>query len=269
MSDSPVIVVTGASSGIGAATARLFGRQGYRVVLAARRLDRLEALANEIRADEGEVLPVATDVTQLQQIQNLVDSSIAQYGQIDVLFNNAGLGRSRPLDVMEPEAEIELQLRVNVSGVIQTTRAVLPHMIQRRRGHIINMSSIAGLMGTPNLSVYSASKFSVRGFSEALRREVRKDGIHISTVYSGAVATEFAEQSGITGKSVKSGIKTPRALTLTAEDVARRVLTLVDHPRRAVIVPRPMRALTTLNALFPGLFDWFLGRKFAKSERER
>jgi short-subunit dehydrogenase len=269
MSDSPVIVVTGASSGIGAATARLFGRQGYRVVLAARRLDRLEALANEIRADEGEVLPVATDVTQLQQIQNLVDSSIAQYGQIDVLFNNAGLGRSRPLDVMEPEAEIELQLRVNVSGVIQTTRAVLPHMIQRRRGHIINMSSIAGLMGTPNLSVYSASKFSVRGFSEALRREVRKDGIHISTVYSGAVATEFAEQSGITGKSGKSGIKTPKALRLTAEDVARRVLSLVDHPRRAVIVPRPMRALTSLNTLLPGLFDWLIGRRFTRSEREK
>jgi len=269
VSDSPVIVITGASSGIGAATARLFGRQGYRVVLAARRVEHLEALADEIRADGGEALPVATDVTQLQQIQNLVDSSIGHYGQIDVLFNNAGLARSKPLEALEPETEIELQLRVNISGVIQTTRAVLPHMLERRRGHIINMSSIEGLMGTPNFSVYSASKFSLRGFSEALRREVRKDGIHISIVYSGAVTTEFAQRSGITSKTVESGIKTPKALRLTAEEVAHRVLRLVDHPRRAVIVPRPMRALTSLNTLLPGLFDWLIGRRFTRSERDK
>jgi short-subunit dehydrogenase len=269
MSDSPVIVVTGASSGIGAATARLFGRQGYRVVLAARRLERLEVLADEIRADQGEAFAVATDVTQLRQIQNLVGLSIDRYGQIDVLFNNAGLARAKPFEALEPESEIDLQLLVNLSGVIHTTRAVLPHMIERRRGHVINMSSIAGWMGTPNFSVYSASKFALRGFSESLRREIRKTGIHISTVYSGAVATEFAQQSGITRETIESGIKTPRALRLTTEEVARRVLRLVDHPRRSVIVPRSMRALTSLNVLFPDLFDRFVERRFMKLEGEK
>jgi len=257
--DAPVVVITGASSGIGAATAQLFGQRGYRVVLAARRLECLEALAHEIRADEGEALPVATDVTQLRQIQNLVDSAIDQYGQIDVLFNNAGLGRSNALEDSEPEKEIDLQLRVNLSGLIQTTRAVLPHMIKRRSGHIINMSSIAGLVGTPTLSVYSATKSSVRGFSEALRREVSRHGILVSAIYSGAVATEFAQHAGITGKT---GIGTARALVLTPEDVARTVLRVVNRPRRAVIIPGPMRPLVWLNMLFPGFVDWIVERRF-------
>lgn len=263
MSDSPVVVITGASSGIGAATARLFGQRGYRVVLAARRLDRLEALAREIRALEGEALPVATDVTQLHQIQNLVDSAIDQYGQIDVLFNNAGLGRSKLLEASEPVKEIDLQLRVNLSGVIQTTRAVLPHMIERRHGHIINMSSFAGLVGTPTFSVYSASKFSVRGFGEALRREVSRYGVLVSAIYSGAVATEFARDSGVTGKI---GINPPRTSKLTAEDVARTVLRLVNRPRRAVIIPASMRFVVWLNMLFPGFVDWVVERRFTGPE---
>jgi short-subunit dehydrogenase len=264
MSDSPVIVITGASSGIGAATGLLFGRSGYRVVLAARRLERLEALASEIRAGGGEALPVATDLTQLHQIQNLVDSAIDRYGQIDVLFNNAGLGRSKSLKDQEPEKEIELQLRVNVSAVIQTTRAALPHMIKRRHGHIINMSSIAGLMGTPNLSVYSASKYAVGGFSEALRREISRYGIPVSTIHAGAVKTEFAQHAGITRKS---GIRTPRFSTLTAEDVARTVLSVVERPRRAVIIPGPMRFVVWLNLLCPGLVDWLIERRVSDTDR--
>jgi NADP-dependent 3-hydroxy acid dehydrogenase YdfG len=261
-----VIVITGASSGIGAATARLLGRRGFRAVLAARRADRLEALAEEIRACGGEALPVATDVTQLHQIQDLVGSAIAEYGRIDLLFNNAGWGRSKALEALDPEAEIDLQLRVNLSGVIQTTRAVLPHMIERRRGHIINMSSIAGLVGTPTFSVYSASKAGVRGFSEALRREARRHGIFVSTIQSGAAATEFAEHSGVPGKI---GIGTPKRLALTAEDVARTVLRVIDHPRRSVIIPAPMRLLVWANSLFPGLVDWVVERRSGDLERQK
>jgi short-subunit dehydrogenase len=260
--EDQVVVVTGASSGIGAATARLLGRRGYRVVLAARRFERLEALAQELRGDGGEALPVATDVTRLHEIQNLVDSAIDRYGRIDVLFNNAGVGRSRPLHASDPEKEIDLQLRVNLSGVIQTTRAVLPHMIERRHGHIINMSSIAGLVGTPTFSVYSASKSSVRGFGEALYREVRRYGIFVSAIYSGAVATEFAEQSGATGTT---GFSTSKRLASTAEDVARTVLRMIERPRRAVIIPAPMRLLVWANMLFPGLVDWFVERRSTRA----
>jgi short-subunit dehydrogenase len=264
--EDQVVVITGASSGIGAATARLLGQRGYRVVLAARRLERLEALAHEIRGDGGEALPVATDVTRLHQIQNLVDSAIDQYGRIDVLFNNAGLGRSKPLEASDPEKEIDLQLRVNLWGLIQTTRAVLPHMIERRHGHIINMSSIAGLVGTPTFSVYSASKSSVRGFGEALRREVSKYGIFVSAIYAGAVATEFAQHSGVTGKI---GISTPKKLALTAEDVARTVLRMLDRPRRAVIIPGPMRIVVWANMLFPGFVDWLVERRPTGAERRK
>jgi short-subunit dehydrogenase len=264
--EDQVVVITGASSGIGAATARLLGQRGYRVVLAARRLERLEALAHEIRGDGGEALPVATDVTRLHQIQNLVDSAIGQYGRIDVLFNNAGLGRSKPLEASDPEKEIDLQLRVNLWGLIQTTRAVLPHMIERRHGHIINMSSIAGLVGTPTFSVYSASKSSVRGFGEALRREVSKYGIFVSAIYAGAVATEFAQHSGVTGKV---GISTPKKLALTAEDVARTVLRMLDRPRRAVIIPGPMRIVVWANMLFPGFVDWLVERRSTGAERRK
>jgi short-subunit dehydrogenase len=264
MSDSPVIVVTGASSGIGAATARLFGGRGYRVVLAARRLERLEALAREIAAGGGEALAVATDVAQLHEVQQLVDSAVDRYGRIDVLFNNAGLGRSRLLEDSEPEKEIDLQLRVNLAGLIQTTRAILPHMIERRRGHIINMSSLAGLVGTPTFSVYAATKSSVHGFGESLRREVRRYGIFVSTIYAGAVDTEFARHSGITGKV---GVSTPKALRLTAEDVARRVLRVVDRPRRTLIIPGPMRVLVWANLLFPGLVDWIVARRFTGAPR--
>jgi len=264
MSGLPVLVVTGASSGIGAATAELFGRRGYRVVLAARRVERLEALAREIAARGGEALPVATDVTQLHEIRNLVDVVVGRFGQIDVLFNNAGLGRSRLLEDSDPEKEIELQLRVNLSGLIQTTRAVLPHMIERRRGHIINMSSIAGLVGTPAFSVYSATKSSLHGFGESLRREVKRYGIFVSTIYAGAVDTEFAQHSGITGKVA---VSTPRSLRPTAEDVARTVLRVVDRPRRVVVIPGPMRFLVWTNRLFPGLVDWFVERRLNGAER--
>jgi short-subunit dehydrogenase len=132
-------------------------------------------------------------------------------------------------------------------------------MIARRHGHIINMSSIAGLVGTPTFSVYSATKSSVRGFSEALRREVSGHGILVSAIYAGAVATEFAQQAGITGKV---GIGTPKALVLTAEDVARTVLRVANRPRRAVIIPAPMRLLVWLNMLFPRFVDWIVERRF-------
>jgi len=264
MSDTPVLVVTGASSGIGAATAELFGGRGYRVVLAARRLEHLEALARGIAAGGGEALPIATDVTQLHEIQNLVDVAMGRYGRIDVLFNNAGLARSRLLEDSDPEKEIELQLRVNLAGLIQTTRAVLPHMIERRNGHIINMSSIAGLVGTPTFSVYAATKSSVRGFGESLRREVKRYGIFVSTIYAGAVDTEFAQHSGITGKV---GVTTPKFLTLSAEEVARTVLRVVDRPRRSVVIPGPMRFWVWANMLFPGLVDWVVERRMNGAER--
>lgn len=265
MADAPVIVITGASSGIGEATARLFGQQGYRVVLAARRKERLHMLAEEIqRCGPGKALPVATDVSQLGEIQNLVDVTLENYGQIDILFNNAGFGRLDWLENLDPLQDINAQIQVNLVGVIQTAHAVLPHMIARHSGHIINMSSIAGLIATPTYSVYAASKFAIRGFTEALRREVTVYGIHVSGIYPGGTVTEFTDHAGIKRKTKKT---TPAALRLKADDVARGVLSLVKRPRRMLVLPWPMLFGTWTNALFPGLMDWVIEQRFTKPER--
>ena len=193
MSSQPVILVTGASSGIGEATARLFAREGYRVAMGARRLDRLETLANEIQTSGGQALPVAADLSRLEDIQSLVTTTLDHYGQIDVLLNNAGFGRLDWLENLDPVKDIEAQLRINLIAVIQTAREVLPHMIKRRSGHIVNMASMAGQVATPTYTVYAASKFAVRGFTEALRREVGVYGVHVSAIYPGANAKTTAE----------------------------------------------------------------------------
>jgi short-subunit dehydrogenase len=264
MSNPPVVLVTGASSGIGEATARLFGKNGYRVVLAARRVDRLENLASEIRASGGQALPVAADLTRLEDIQNLVSCTLDEFGQIDVLLNNAGFGRLAWLENLDPVKDIEAQIQINLVAVIQTTRAVLPHMIAARSGHIINMASLAGLVATPTYTIYAATKFAVRGFTEALRREVGVYGIHVSAIYPGGVKTEFGEH---TGAKRKTGATTPAALRLSAEDVARAVVGLARRPRRTVILPWVMVFSVWANALFPGLTDWIIERNFTRPER--
>jgi len=262
---NPVIIITGASSGIGAATARFLGEQGYRVVLAARRLDRLGQIADEIQVSGGQAFPVQTDITQLENTQQLVEKTIEKYGQIDILLNNAGFGRLKWLEMLDPIKDIELQLQVNLHGVIQITRAVLPHLIERRSGHIINMASVAGLIGTPTYTIYAATKFGVRGFTEALRREVSIWGINVSGIYPGSVITEFQQHMGV---DRKTGLSTPRFMQLTAEGVARTIYRVIQRPRRTVIIPWFMRGTYWLNLLLPGLVDYAIKQRFTKRERK-
>lgn len=259
-----VILITGASSGIGEACALQFARAGYRVVLAARRAERIDALAEKIRSTGGLALPVTTDVSRLEDINQLVQTVLSDWGQIDVLFNNAGFGRLKFLDALDPLEDIEPQLRVNLDGLIQLTRAVLPHMIVRCSGHIIHMASIAGLVAMPTYSVYAATKFAVRGFTDALRREVGVWGVKVSGIYPGAVETEFDEH---TGAIRKTGVHTPKMLTLSAETVAREVVRLARRPRPMVVIPRIMGPAIWLAWHFPGILDWGVERFFVRKER--
>ncbi len=263
---SKVVVITGASSGIGAAAALAFGRAGAKVVLAARRLDRLEAASETIAAlgTGAEALPVSADLSQLADIQSLVARAQQRFGRIDVLFNNAGFGRLGWLETLNPVADIEAQLAVNVLGVIQTTRQVLPLMIAQRGGHIINMASVAGLVGTPTYTIYAAGKFAVRGFSEALRREVAPWGIRVSVIYPGGVATEFASHAGIQRKTKAT---TPAWMRLTPEQVGDAVVDLVRRPRAGLVITWPFRLSVWLNQLFPGLVDWTTVNQFTIPER--
>lgn len=266
MAHRPVAIITGASSGIGEATARLLSQKGYRVVLAARRLDRLEALAEELRNAGGEALAVETDVAHLYDLQNLVQETLREFGEINVLFNNAGIGCIDWLERLDLVDDIDAQIQINLTAVIQLTRLVLPHMLARRSGHLINMSSVAGLLPVPTYSVYSASKFGLRGFTEALRRELKPSGIHVSGLYPGGVNTAFREKSG---RAPRSRLRTPDFLRLSAEDVAEAVWSLIRRPRRALVMPWPMRVAAAINGLFPGLVERVIEVGFARKARER
>ena len=248
-----VVIITGASSGFGEHAARLFSREGCQVVLAARRLEKLEFLADELRAEGGDALPVVTDVTQPDQIQAMVQSTIDRYGRIDILFNNAGFGRMDWLESLEPIQDIERQIVADLLGVIWTARAVLPHMYRQHSGHIINMSSIAGWAAPPLYSIYSAAKFGIRGFTEALRREAAPMGVHVSAIYPGSSPTEFQKHMG--ENRAKKRFSTPEWLRVTPEQVAQGVVDLAKRPRRSLFLPKIMGLSVFINSHFPGISD--------------
>src|SRR6516164_2623568 len=172
--DGEVAIVTGASSGIGSATAHELARRGARVVLAARRAAELEAQAEVIRAGGGEAVTIPTDVADEQQVTRLAEQAIDTFGRVDVLVNNAGAGWSRPLTSTPPEAIVSL-LKLNLLGAIRLTRAVLPGMLSRDHGAIIFVGSLSGRVAMEPL--YSASKYGVRGFALGLRRQIAGRGV--------------------------------------------------------------------------------------------
>jgi NADP-dependent 3-hydroxy acid dehydrogenase YdfG len=254
-------MITGASSGFGEQAARLFSREGCQVVLAARRQDRLESLANELQAAGGNVLPVPTDIAKHDQIQALVNATMDRYGRIDILFNNAGYGRLDWLESLDAIQDIQGQIVVDLVGLIWTAQAVLPAMYKQRSGHIINMSSIAGWAAPPLYSIYSAAKFGVRGFSEALRREAGPMGVHVSAIYPGSSPTEF--QSHIGDNQAKKRFRTPKWLRVTPEEVAQGVVDLAKRPRRSLFLPKIMGLSVFLNSHFPGMSDRAQARALA------
>lgn len=262
-----VVIVTGASSGIGEATARQFGREGARVVLAARRVDRLESLAQEINAmgAGAETLVVQADLSKLEDIKKMIGETLERFSRIDVLVNNAGFGRLNWLERLDPLKDIQAQFDVNVMGVIQSTRQALPVMIKQRSGHIINMCSMAGLVATPTYSVYAACKHAVHGFSEALRREVKPWGIEVSMIYPGGVVTEFAGHAGIQRRTKAT---TPKALLLTADQVGEAVVKLARRPRAMWIIPWAWSFTVWMNRNLNWLVDRTTINRFTIPERE-
>jgi len=262
-----VVIVTGASSGIGEATAREFAKEGAKVILAARRVDRLESLAREIVAMGGgaEALVVQADLSKLEDIQSLITKTLEEYGRIDVLVNNAGFGRLDWLENLDPVKDIQSQFDVNVLGVIQTTRQALPIMIKQRSGHVINMCSMAGLVATPTYTIYAASKHAVHGFSEALRREVKPWGIDVSMIYPGGVTTEFGAHAGI---KRKTNATTPRFMLLTAKQVGETVVKLVRNPRPMLIIPWLWSFTVWMNRNLNALVDYTTINRFTIPERK-
>lgn len=262
-----VVIITGASSGFGEDAAVLFAREGAKVVLAARRLDRLQSLATRIEAEGGHAFTFAFDIADRASCQALVDAVLAKYGRIDVLFNNAGMGRFHFLDQMDQAADIDPQLNINLIGLIALTRMVLPIMIKQKSGHIINMSSVAGWVGTPLYTIYSATKFAVRGFTDALRHEASLHGISVSGVYPGVAATEFGQHIGLGGGQRQ--VSTPSIGGMTSKYVASKVVGLVKRPRPTLILPWFYIPLIWLSTTFPSLATWFLARYFLRAQRAK
>lgn len=249
-----VVLITGASSGFGMDAARLFAYEGCSVVLAARRIDRLQELAASIQAQGGEAFAVPVDVANREEIEIMVDTVLDLYGQIDILFNNAGFGRLAWLENMSAERDIEMQIAVNLLGVIQVSHAVLPTMLKQRSGHIINMSSVAGWIAPPTYTVYSASKYGVRGFTDALRREVQPFGVQVSGIYPGPAQTEFGQHTG--DHPMRKSALRRYFRSMTSEEVAERVVELAQHPRRAVILPWYYHIAIWADWYMPWLVDW-------------
>jgi len=223
-----VVVITGASSGLGEATARLLSAEGATVVLGARRIDRLKLLADELTAKGGKALAVATDVTHCDQVKELVDAAVQKYGRIDVMINNAGLMPHSPLERLKID-DWNRTIDVNIKGVLYGIAAALPYMKQQKAGHIINVSSVAGHKVTPNGAVYCATKHAVRALSEGLRTEVKPYNIRTTIISPGAVATELPDS--ITEPDVAERMhKFYKDVAIPAESFARAVAFAISQP---------------------------------------
>jgi NADP-dependent 3-hydroxy acid dehydrogenase YdfG len=188
--EGKVIVITGASSGLGEAAARLLSTEGAIVVLGARRSDRIQSLADELIALGGKAFALATDVTEFVQVKRLVDAAVQTYGRIDVMINNAGVMPQSLFENLKID-EWDMMIDVNIKGVLYGIAAALPYMKQQKFGHIINVSSVAGHKVGPGSGVYAATKHAVLALSEGLRQEVKPHNMRTTVISPGAVATEL------------------------------------------------------------------------------
>ena len=223
-----IVVVTGASSGLGEATARLLSAQGATVVLGARRADRLQSLAKDLESRGGKALALTTDVTRREQVKALVDSAVQTYGRIDVMINNAGLMPQAPLERLKVD-EWEQMIDVNIKGVLYGIAAALPHMQRQKAGHFINVSSVAGHRVGPGFAVYAATKYAVRALSEGLRQEVKPYNIRTTVISPGAVATELPDS--VTDPDASKRIRTfYDQVAVPADSFARAVAFAISQP---------------------------------------
>lgn len=226
--EGKVIVITGASSGLGEAAARHLSELGATVVLGARRVERILALADELNKNGGKALALATDVTKPEQVKALVDAAVNTYGRIDVLINNAGLMPHSPLERLKLE-EWNQMIDVNIKGVLYGIAAALPHMQQQKFGHVINVSSVAGHKVRPNGVIYSATKHAVRVISEGFRQEVKPYNIRTTIISPGAVATELP--NSISEQDIAADIKDfYENYAIPASAFARAVAFAISQP---------------------------------------
>jgi len=260
------VLITGASQGIGRATALRFARHGYGVVLAARQPERLEALAAQIRQQGGSALAVPTDICDREAAGALIERALAHAGQVDVLVNNAGIC------LMGPAASTSYQdwqqlFDTNFWGYLHTIQALLPHWLERGSGILVNVGSIGGKMPLPNMAAYTASKYAVTGLTEALRLELEPQGIRVCSVHPSVTRSAFRERAAFRGQDSQaiecqrqqtdSALNSPMASDPDA--VARAIWQAVRDRRPETVVGSGALA-AALYRWAPGLAQWLLQR---------
>ncbi len=254
-----VVVVTGASRGIGEATAVEFSKQGARVALIGRDTAALAQVQHRIESAGGQVITVASDVRDPAQVENFVRTVVEKWGRIDVLVNNAGVTNVSPLVDMELD-QIRDIVDVNLTGTILCTRAVLPHFIAQRSGHIVNVSSILGKRGIPRQAVYSASKAAILRLSESLRSELAPYGITVTGFCPSSTQTAMNAQASAGDPPLKQMVR--RVFMQTPEGVARQIVRATVRRRREVVLSLPAKTVAVLNTVCPAVLD----RLFARGE---
>lgn len=252
-------VVTGASSGIGETLARRLAAGGARVALVARRADRLQALAETIAAAGGEALVVPCDVADRAASEAAAAEVLAALGGVDLLVNNAGYGHHRTFLEWEVD-DIERMMRVNYLGAVYWTKALLPQMVERRRGWLVFVASVAGKLGVPEESAYAASKFAMVGLAEALSYEVEDAGVHVLTVCPGVIRTEFFDDEALARMPAVS-----KRMMVDVEPLVDAIVAALRRGRHEITFPRFIAAGYVVRALAPG----FMRRNTRKQTRAR
>lgn len=267
------VIVTGATQGIGKATALLFARNGYDVVLAARQKERLEATATEVLALGREALAISTDVRDPVQVNHLVKKALAYFGHIDVLINDASIYFMGPVEE-SLLSDWHQVIDTNLWGYIHTIHALLPYFLERGSGTIVNVSSIGGLDPVPFQVPYTTSKYAVTGLTKALRAELSPKGIHVCGIYPSFIRTSLIERAILRGKDKETAHKRYQLMDKAfhspflekPEDVAKAIWHGVQYQQSDVLVGTA-KFWTTAFHLFPGLMKSITRRVFGMRER--
>jgi short-subunit dehydrogenase len=249
------IILTGASSGIGWELAKVLGAARARLALAARSAEKLHTLAQELIAAGAEAVAIPTDITDRSQRQRLLDETVRSFGGVDILINNAGAGAT---GLFQDATEKRLRdvFEINFFGSTELTRLAIPHLLKGRQPMIVNVSSVIGRRAIPGYTDYCSSKFAMCGWSEALRAELHRQGIHVLLVNPGLIETPFREH--LLDDQLKSQGKRPRAMP--ADRCARIMLRAMQRRKNEIVITGSGKLLLWVNRLFPRLIDWAMVR---------
>jgi len=250
-----IVFITGASNGIGKQLAIDFAKRGAVVIGCGRSIEKLKQVLKEVRQSSPASLMIGCDVGDPEQVHGMIEKILADYGRVDVLINNAGIGMRKPFHQTDL-ATIEAIMRVNYLGAVYCTHQLLPSMIARGSGHIVNISSGAGKIGTLNMAAYCASKFAMSGWSESLHYELEPLGVNVSVVCPGPVHTGFSRDFHQTEP------QSPPALFVSTSAVSQAVFKVIENHRFELVMPRWLALLCWTKRLSPGLFRYLAQRRF-------